>query len=337
MSKPLAFLHVGLPKCASTFLQHVWSRDSAYDPVDIGVFVNAARKFALEDDLPVVEDVSGQVVEKPGITLMASSEGFSWAYSGHIQRQKRFENLHRVSALILGETNLSDKVLIMVRNPKDLIRAVHEQTIKEGGSDDFRSFLERQRKLLEGVMNLSLMIEEYGKFFEKIVVLSADELRVSPSSFWRKYSKELGAPTPSENTFESLKNSFDVNKSLGRRLGTLAGMNAFSKAQSDVFSGLPEYRQLFPAEHEMLTEVVNGHWKWLNRRIVEFGDEKQIEQIRTKLGLSGSCDDESQGVVADSKLHDFIETCYLAPLAGLSTIDKERIDGYANELAAITV
>ncbi len=155
MNYPLDFIHIGLPKCASTYLQNVWNLSNQYNLLDISSVVQTLRGFACGDlsgDFPVI---GGEIPVDTDRINIASSEGLVYSYTNQPSKQCFIPLLQSYSAKVLGEANLSKNIIIIVRNPVDWLRSMHEQSIKEGGHESFKEFLENQKLLVLNTLNLN--------------------------------------------------------------------------------------------------------------------------------------------------------------------------------------
>jgi hypothetical protein len=328
---PVPFVHVGMGKCASTYLQRLWMHDKAYNWLNPDKLVRAIRTIAEVNSGQTIQFAPPQKVAQRCSVI--SSEGFSWGWLNDPTKQASIKRLQEASARFIGETGLSGQVLIVVRDPVDLLRAVHEQSIKEGGYAPYPEFLNSQRVLCEGLLDLSFILETFGEFAENVVVLSADELRAAPEVFWTKYASSLGAPKPSQ---EALKVANapgpHQNSSLGDRMPILARLNRFAAATTDCYEGLDLCHAVYPQEYGILRPLIGYNRQWLYRRLVEFASDEELHSL---VELLAPGDDDLQGgVFVDQALYDWIETRFLQPLEGLSTIPEELLSQYRQSLAA---
>jgi len=325
------FIHVGLGKCASTYVQGLWAADQRYAYIDGIRLVQAVRTAAEAGPgacLPVKP-----LNRRPTQTTVLSSEGFTWGWINAPEKQFAVENLHRVSARTLGKAALSNRVLILVRNPVDWLRGVHEQSIKEGGDVPFATFLKEQELLCRSVLDLAFILECYRKYFATVVVLSTDELRDAPERFWQAYEERLAAPKPSEEAMvHAQRVSRNGNKGLGDRTAVLAALNRHSMALSSTYTNLQGFEETFPSEYALMKSLVTDGWLWPNRRVAEFGSDKQLAEIASHLA---PMDKEAFCRIRLSQgLADWIAERFLAPLEAIDTISPETVAGYRDAVAA---
>ncbi|MEE1672892.1 hypothetical protein SNR37_002303 [Agarivorans aestuarii] len=333
MSKRLQFVHIGMPKCASTYLQNVWHLDQQYQLVNLNTLMEQARKLA-----PVQAPGDFQPVpialplSKPDF-LIGSSEGFSWAYTNQPKLQESIWNLHKVSAQLLSQAALTDTILIMVRSPISYMRSLHEQTIKEGGYGSFATFFQEQRKLIEATVDLKSILFAYQEHFENVVVLNAEELRNSPTDFWKKYQQHLDVSPPLNGIEQVEKDSFSANSSLKSKLYPLALLNRHYNVLTKHLDELDSYRQRMEQEYTTLRSPYPNLSRWINRRLAEFSSEADLAALLEQLGLSGQGADDFQRISIDSEMQRFISDRFLEPLSQQGTVEEHSLASMHEELA----
>jgi hypothetical protein len=270
--------------------------------------------------------------QNTGIAI-ASSEGFSWAFTNAPEKQQHLDKLHSNSAQILGDSQLTNCILLMVRSPIGYLRALHEQTIKEGGFESFSQFIRNQRQLILATLDLPLILSAYQKYFSQIVLLSADELRTSPETFWGKFESELKLPPPSLMAQEKAKASFAANKSLGDKLFRLAILNRHLTQLQDSFNSFDDYRERDPAEYRLLKQQMDQYGPWINRRVIEYSSPDQLKALCANFNENGLDHHDYQNIKIDAELAAFIETNYLSILDTIPTLNKAMLANYREELA----
>ena len=153
LKKPLNFIHIGMGKCASTYLQNVFLSEPNFkymvlDNIVEAVIVNA-RKSAEPHSFPnVTIDMSNFIQEEGGQFQVASSEGFTFAFINEPEHYDNLGHLYQLSAHFLGKGQLSSQVLLMLRDPIDWLRAAHQQQIKGGGYLSYEEFYQEAKTYL---------------------------------------------------------------------------------------------------------------------------------------------------------------------------------------------
>ena len=336
MGYPFSFIHIGLPKCASTYMQAIWHKDSNYKlgyPDQIVQLVTTLVQEGTNNPGPGI-NVPEEARQEDGTYRVVSSEGFSWGFVNQPDLQIHMDDLHRVSARVLGRAELTDTIFIMVRNPVDMVRALHEQSIKQGGTESFTDFCQNQRRFVLGPLNLALILAEYRRYFARIVVLASDQLRRDPEKFWEAYANDLDVPGPSRMTQEMcLKNTF-TNRSLKERVAALAKLNEYNNRLMGVFYDLPGYREDHPKESRNFRIFYDENWVWLSRRVAEYATDEQLQGLLDllRVDVAGSF----QEIRLDPELAGEIEAIYLRPLEEHGLVAPELIDEYRGSLARAT-
>lgn len=333
MARPAraAFIHVGLGKCASTYLQSLWMNEPRHACANVLQPARAARQAASSEPTGAIPPLRIDLRPRAGQSLVVTSEGLTWGYLNQPGRQKYLPQLHAVSAAMLAAAGLSDTILVIVRNPRDWIRAAHEQAIKEGGWDSAAEFVSRQRGLIEGVLDLRSLLDAFSPRFRKIIILSSDELRADPGTFWTRYEKSTGVSRPGARTVEAV-NASDAtgNTSLRDRLGFLAGLNRSTTALSDAYAAaeLPDFAQT--ERQQLYPELVRGT-RWASRRLAENADEETIERLSGHFQVDVTPDFLDFEI--DAGLREHVLTRFVDPLAEHAQIDADMIAGYRDSLA----
>tara|TARA_R110002073_G_scaffold138984_1_gene288825 strand:+ start:572 stop:1771 length:1200 start_codon:yes stop_codon:yes gene_type:complete len=288
MSNPAAFIHAGLGKCGSSFLQQVWSRDPACATVNLLAAGQAARRYAVAGHTGKLPQLDHGLKAVAGQTLIASSEALSWSFMDRPARQYLLPELQRMAASLAGNCALSDTVLFMVRNPVDWIRAAREQTLKEGGSETGSDFIRLHRGLVEHVLDLAGLQAIFGTFFKRVVFLSADEMRHEPEHFWSVYAEVLGVPAPAQSILDAvLADDRRANRSLGARQAWLARLNRQTRAIADLWAELEGLSG--PAAHartQFIAQFRNGG-RWAARRLAEHASDATLEAVFDVNGPAG--------------------------------------------------
>lgn len=333
MGYPFSFIHIGLPKCASTYLQAIWHKDANYKvgyPDQIVQLVTTRVLEGSNDPWPVI-NVPEEARQKDDTFHIVSSEGFSWGFVNQPHLQDRMDDLHRVSARILGRAELTDTIFVMVRNPVDMVRALHEQSIKQGGVESFRHFCRDQRRFIMGPLNLALILAEYGRYFPRIVVHSSDQLRRDPEKFWESYTSDLNVPGPSRMTQEMCRKDTFANRSLKERVPALAKLNGYNYRLMEIYNSLSGYPEDHPKESRNFKIFYDANWAWLSRRVAEYATDEQLQELLDMLNVD--LPEEFREIRLDPQLVREIEEIYLKPLAEHELIEPELIGEYRDSLA----
>ncbi len=331
-SKPLDFIHIGLGKCASTYLQGVFHNEPNYCYVDLNKVVNAAvenaSKGADTSGFPNVNiDIGFSREDKDEEFLVASSEDFTFVCEP--EHYHSVKNLYRLSAHFLGRGGLSSKILLMIRDPIEWLRASHEQSIKSGGHYPYKKFFYENKNYLKDSLNIREVIGFYSEFFN-VITFSADELKQNPDTFWSSFSNRLGVGKPSQEALDHVsKFRLGANASLNERTLKLATLNRFSAIKKECLQGMNDYFAAIPEEAKA-SLLYFEHERWSNRRIVEFVSDEQLSEL---LGLLTDMDrNDFAKVFIDEEMRDHLLEHFIEPLGGIDTISPELKDTYVNSI-----
>ena len=327
----LAFVHVGLGKCASTFLQNAWNQDAGYVEANTALHASTSRKYAAEGKaLPRkiqginFNDLSGGIV-------YSSSEAYTYGYDLDVTvADQVMERIYGYSAHVISSIVEPKHILVIVRDPLRWIRSAYVQAIKQGGSETFEEFLSDYRSWIEQSLNLGHLLVEFGKFFPSIVVLSADDLRDRPDFFWSQYEKKLDVRRPAEPKVDKLRANESMN---GPDLRRLAAANRFRRMMRDFLKSPGDYPSANPvttAEFGMMTErlpEIDYYSTFLARRVFEFGSSEQVSDADIFLR-----DFDIESGEVDASLKDRLCHGFLLPVEACDSISDEAKSQYERSL-----
>lgn len=334
-SPPAAFIHFGLGKCASTFLQNVWSLDPQYTAVDVSQAADGIRKLAERDQINTLPPFKLAVKPKPGTRMAVYSEGLTWGYLRRPELQSRLPRMHEFSAQIMGRSGTAPIALFVVRDPLAWIRSVHEQTIKEGRSENGTAFLQLHRNLIESLLDLKRIIALFRSEFVKVVVLNSDDLRENPDRFWNEYETQLDAPRPSRSVIDKVsKDEHLSNASLKDRLSYLAAFNRTFSLLNEAWAGLSDVPGFVDSERRRLIPKFADTSRWATRRIAEYADIDKLERLGELMGYP--LEPDFQALPLDAGLIDMIQTRFCDALEKVDGFPKARIDAYRHGLTLST-
>lgn len=316
---PAKFIHFGLPKCGSTFLQSVWGEDEQYTGADLTQTAQVSRKLAAAGQKTSLPRMDFTVSARAGTTLIASSEGFSWAFLGRPHLLDRIRDLHQIGAAITAATRVTDTAVFMVRNPLDWIRAAHEQIIKDGGSMSGEAFLDCRRPLIECVLDLSHIQSVFGEHYRRVVFLSADEMRRDPETFWARYSDTLDAPRPGQSVLEKIASDQRFsNTSLKAKTAALARLNRIFGEVGDAWRAADGLSPDLRKERDVVQPKYDLARVWAARRTAETLSEEDLEAI-----LGGAHREMSKSFTdlpLDEELRAYLREHFCDVVDGVDTI-----------------
>ena len=154
-------LHIGMPKCGSTFLQkYIFTQVSSYEFIKDSTKYCASKNQILSD-----ERLSGKIWQTKRNHLVGDFEK-SW-----------FENF-RTSTARLAHDFSNVRVLFVIRPHRDLIISLYKQYIHEGGSLGFNEFRDAVFDKKESTDFYSKRLEHLNSLgFREIIIVELNKLR----------------------------------------------------------------------------------------------------------------------------------------------------------------
>ena len=236
-------VHIGMSKCMSTTLQNLWFLDDHY------AFGSLDEQNTRVEDLIIENNGNRREVGrllglpntdisvKEGRPNVFSSEGILNAFNGRPQVARFNSVKQELFAEIFSAQ--APRLLIMVRDPLDWLRSIYAQYIREGGADDFSTYVGKNAPFLKETLNLQKIIKIWASHGYRVVVLPL-ELSEDWEGFWGLYERYLKVPRPAsyrDKLPDVLQNrtNYDrlsVHKAINRLVGLLvegAGSNPITK------------------------------------------------------------------------------------------------------------
>jgi hypothetical protein len=329
---PIDFIHIGLGKCASTYLQNVFKNQPDYSIVDLKGVVEAihenARQGSDPQQFPKINiNINRPADHKYKKFTIASDEDFSF-----ISEPKHYEcikHLHGLSAHFLGKAQLSSKILLMIRNPMEWLRAAHEQSIKGGRFESYNVFFKKEKSYLKNSLDIKEILSSYSNFFE-VITLAAENLRKNPDDYWELYSEKLGVTAPKKELLVQLLGlNITGNSSLKDRSLKLAALNKFSSIKLECLQALGDYNT-YMVEESKTNILYCQHERWSNRRMVEFASDEQLNKLTSI--LDGFNAENFTNVYIDNEMKDHLLEHFMKPLEKIDTIPDELKETYIKSI-----
>jgi len=327
----LRFVHVGLGKCASTYLQSAWIQDARYVAVDSSAYAVSGRKFAAQEKkIPAISQRLS-VNEMPGQYAMSSCESFLYGYDtdpkvATTMMRSLFDN----SAQIISSIVDTQKILVVVRDPVAWVQSAFTQAIKQGGSETYAEFLDTYGTWIQRSLDLRKINELFGRRFDTVALMSSDDLRHRPDFFWGRYESIFDCPRPNEPKTIPLQQNESLSKENIKRLMVF---NRFRKMFRQFFDAPGMYQKSSPIlgnEYEGLLEKfpqLNSDFNWIARRFFEFADEELLSDADHLLGAADVFAGEvSRGICST------LRASFLEVLADVSSISDEAKSQYERSL-----
>ncbi|MFC0703515.1 hypothetical protein [Marinobacter persicus] len=321
----MSFIHVGMIKTASTYLQSVWLKDEQYALAfsGAGKVVQYIRQSTLRGDFDANYPMNIELDKQPiaDNNVIISSEGFSAAYLTAIE-ERPVRTMMGNAAEILGTLNKeTDNVLICVRSPVAWMKSVHAQFINEGQYGNWDRFFAYKEQFLKDALDLEYMLSCYEKFFNNVVVMPFEYLKQDEPGFWEALSSHFDVPRPKvqvEVQNESLK---------GARLRLLSSLNRVSYV---LRSGLSESCVSDGQEIDFLIKNDANYSKWVHRRFCQYASEESLLEACNLLGVQSE-DASFNSVSITREMADWVEDKFIKSIEKRVS-DQDLIENYRAEL-----
>ncbi|MDG1418123.1 MAG: hypothetical protein P8J78_11895 [Maricaulis sp.] len=333
-SNSALFVHFGLGKCASTFIQNVWTLDPQYTCLNLTQMAESIHTLIAAGKAGSIPPFRTNITAQPGTTMVASSEALTWAFVRTPSMQHLIPQVQKEAIRIIGESSLSRKALIFVRNPLDWIRACHEQSLKEGLSQNGEAFSKTNAVLIESVLDLKRIKSLLEAHFDEVIFLSTDQLRSEPDQFWKTYSTALDAPTPSDTAINTITNNDALkNPSLGRRRTQLGLINRQLNLLEEAWSGLEGLPGFAEVERRAFLNHYKTSTRWAARRVAEFGTDDILNEICGV--VTTQIEDEFAVIPISDRLRAHLLENFYEPLLGTPHIPQDVLDSYKDHICSV--
>ena len=235
-------IHVGLHKTGSSFLQR------HFFPSLPGVqFVDrvAGHKFLdylrWEDDFVYSAAEARKIFDaccgrrQPGaVVLLSDEQYYGMPYNGCALRKR---NVDRLAAIFP-----KSRIVVVLRNPRDMLESLYLQYIKAGGSANWRQFLEYRREFLF-VSNAYFQYGYYIQYLhglfgkDRVVVQLYEDFRSDPAAFLNSWCELLGTPP---NSWDRALLDIRANPSIAPAVApVMRFLNKFVSSPKQPFQLLP--------------------------------------------------------------------------------------------------
>ena len=319
----IGFIHIGMMKTATTYMQNIWLRDEAYclscqgtlpfvlelrENVRNGLLYNSTNK-QIQLDLPY----------KSGQKIVVSNEGFSTAYINQVAIQDKIPDFIVYTSKCLSDlAKMTQNILLVVRDPIAWLRSVFVQSIKQGGSGNFKDFITQQNFFVKHSLDLEHIVGSYEKYFSNVLILPYEFFKKDEAGFWQAVSDNFSVPTVSVNL------NSQVNTSLSdERTFLLSELNGMTRILIETLDKASTYTN--SNEKKQLISRFANDSKWVFRRFMEHADEQELETLKTKLNGLGFQDGYFNLEIPEELL-THIEKKFIRALRG--RIDDCVLDSY---------
>lgn len=320
----VGFIHIGMMKTATTYMQNVWLRDSAYCLAHKGTLplVLELRELAKSGQgaKSPTKEIQVDTQYQEGQTLVVSNEGFSTAYMNDLKHQEKIPDFFELTTRSLADLSaMTQNILIVVREPRAWIRSIFVQSIKEGNSGNMECFIQNQKQFLKYSLNMRMIYSQYKRYFDNILIVPYELFKRDNDEFWSLVAERFNVPRV------SAKLDLQVNESLtAEKTYLLSELNGLSRLLTQALTEATSYTNA-----KEKTSLVNGftnNSKWTFRRFMEHADDDRLAELKEMLQNSSLPDGFFDYALPDDLLVDIRED-YVDFLR--DKIDSEFSDLYA--------
>lgn len=280
----LGFIHIGMMKTATTYMQNIWLTDDAYCLSWQGNLnvVNQLRTMVIKDQLSmdIKLDIKTDAACLEGQKLVISNEAFSSAYLNEIQWQHKIPQYIEYTSRILGKlSTATPNLLLVVREPISWIKSTYVQAIKQGGAGSAQQFVDNQLKFLLHSLDLEHIVNCFKRYFPNLLIIPYELFRDDESLFWNLVSEGFQVPLVTK------KIDHHINQSLTpENTYILSKLNELSNVLLSGIQPAETYRNV--QEKNQLMHIIDTHRKWVHRRFVEHASEEKVNEICNLLHIS---------------------------------------------------
>jgi len=323
------FIHIGLGKCMSTYMQNRWINDPNYHCVtcnDIGV--------ALTEQ--VLQELSNNEIKTPHLNLPTGSGLGSAVLTGEVL-SSAFHKSEALDQIVFKKKQRhvastfqghSQKILIIVRSPMTWVKSCHAQMIHEGHSFNLGRFVEDYGAAIVNNLDLCWLIKCWSDYGFDSVILPLETLRKNEQAFWSAYTEQLGCKEPmefassSQPRMGSIANNITDYGSLRLHASVNGILNALESLGQNAYF-------VNDIEKKRVLEAIDYSKRWATRRIIPSHDAKALQPLDNL--LSEGCEDTFFELKLPVNFKKEIENRFLVPLSEHG-FDDAIIEAYINEM-----
>jgi len=320
------FIHIGLAKCMSTTLQTQWARSSNYR-LESGVGIARGCAQFIEkhvNNLEQLPKINVKVPEGSGGVGVISAEAFSFSYLNKPELSDHIATKQRYAAQTV--CHLSNKVLIVVRDPIRWVHSVHAQSINRGGFLSPQEFGESHKSVLLNNLHLSRLIQIWQDHGLEVTVLSMEEFIQEPDQFWTNYEASLGVPMPN---YKAEITGVSRNASRYDRMELAALIN---RTQHHLTQLVEKGDSPDAEDKAVVLNALALAQRWGARRALHTASDAEVETIQALFNPSRL--EQFQPLTLDAAFVDHLQEHYVTPLEQFPAM-APYLDGYRASLESV--
>ncbi|WP_117168769.1 hypothetical protein [Paraliobacillus sediminis] len=291
------FIHIGMMKTATTYMQSIWMKDEAYSLSWQGnmKLLNSLRKLVSQDQFNsnLILDIRTDIPKEKKQKTVISNEGFSTAYLNQLHLQEKIPQFIDLTSQNLGRlAHATPNLLIGIRDPVSWLKSMYVQSIKEGGYGSAQEFVDKQFLFIRHSLDLEYIVNCYKRYFNNILILPYEILKTDEDLFWNVISDVFDVPVPNERIVNPINSSLDL-----KRTFLLSKLNEMSSLLVNTINISTDYKN--SQEKLKLMQNHKNNEKWVHRRFVEFANVDQIDNMYNLFQISNPPDDFLEFTITD--------------------------------------
>jgi len=200
---------------------------------------------------------------------------------------------------------MSDKVLMLVRDPVNWIHSCHAQHVKEGGAVSLERYLDEYRDVILNNLNLENRIKVWSRFGAEVVVLPLELAKSDDAAFWNAYEDRLGVSRPS-----NWNKKLDV---VGENTTDFASIEPHRRLNEILLNLEKVLKGTDLDQKEEMIRFMNAVRKLCIRRAISYADEQALDGVFKSLNLNRR-DHETSLLSFDSDYAEAISDSFIGPL-----------------------
>lgn len=264
----------------TTFLQNRWLNCNEYlYSIDASSQIeNYFSTAAQKPNLNKVDVNLANIPENGNLVISNESLISIWPdddiyANGPKVRGLQLENKRKIA--INSIEDLTDQVLITVREPYSWIRSFYAHYVRTGGTVSIDKFIIEYEDIIRGNLDLTVILKTLKKKNFNVLVMPCELFKSDEVGFWEKYERVLGVPKPSELIATDMQDNVTPYESISLHL-----------ALNQILEILTNDAKKSNCEAEIVSQA-NFTRKWLGRRALlsDSFDEAKLKSYFSDLAV----------------------------------------------------
>ena len=269
----------------SSYLQTIWHQSDNYSadtPFDLILKVNKIFDDKQNSPQEIDNYISKLSLDVAGLDAskinVLSQEGFTCAYIDN-SAMSEFTNLRqqKMAEILAG---LSNKVLMIVRDPIDWVYSAYAQYIHQGGHYSLHEYFNIYEKILLDNLNIKKIIRYWKAVGLDVQVIPLELMKLDADKFWQSYSR-LDVPIPDK--YNSKISSLYKNETKKETVNAHAACNELLSLMETSYLGNYQKYDISTNERDKFVSVLQLTRKIVTRRFCHMADNESFDQLSSLL------------------------------------------------------